>query len=186
MSNKISKYDDFQLFEMLKGKRNEAEAAFAELYARYSQRVYAYCLRVTGHSEDAKDIFQETFLKFFDSAKELENLDNVPGYLLTIARNICINHRRNRKPNFSLEDFRTWTNDSDYERNELLQLLASALELLETEYREAFVLRLYQGLSYPEIAKITGDSQSAIKNRVWRAKEKIKDILTPYLEDLSK
>lgn len=186
MSNKISKYDDTQLYEMLSGKRNEAEAAFAELYARYSQRVYAYCLRVTGHSEDAKDIFQETFIKFFDTAKDHARVDNVPGFLLKIARNICINNKREKKPNFSIEDFHTWTNDSDYERNELLQLLASALELLETEYREAFVLRLYQGLSYPEIAKITGDSVSAIKNRVWRAKEKIKEILTPYLEDLSK
>jgi RNA polymerase sigma-70 factor, ECF subfamily len=186
MSNKISKYDDIQLFEMLKEKRSEAESAFAELYARYSQRVYAYCLRVTGHSEDAKDIFQETFLKFFDSAKEHEKMDNIPGFLLTIARNICINHKRDKKPNFSLEDFHTWTNDSDYERKELLQLLASALELLEKEYREAFVLRAYQGLSYPEIAKITGETASAIKNRVWRAKEKIKEILTPYLEDLSK
>jgi len=186
MSNKISKYDDNQLFDMLSGKRSEAESAFAELYARYSQRIFAYCLRVTGHSEDAKDIFQETFLKFFDSAKDHHKVDNVPAFLLTIGRNICINHKRNRKPNFSIEDFHTWTNDSDYERNEMLQLLASALELLETEYREAFVLRLYQGLSYPEIAKITGETTSAIKNRVWRAKEKIKEILTPYLEDLSK
>lgn len=171
---------------MLSGKRTEAEAAFAELYARYSQRVYAYCLRVTGHSEDAKDIFQETFIKFFDTAKNHEKVENVPGFLLKIARNICINNKREKKPNFSIEDFHTWTNDSDYERKELLQLLASALELLETEYREAFVLRLYQGLSYSEIAKITGESISAIKNRVWRAKEKIKDILTPYLEDMSK
>ncbi len=186
MSNKNSKYNDTQLYEMLSGKRSEAEEAFAELYARHSQRVFAYCLRVTGHTEDAQDIFQETFLKFFDSAKEHDSIDNIPGYLLTIARNICINHKRDRKPNFTFEDFHTWTNESDYERNELLQLLATALELLEREYREAFVLRLYQGLSYPEIAKITGETVSAIKNRVWRAKEKLKEILVPYLEDLSK
>lgn len=185
MDNKISKYDDSQLYAMLGNERNEAEAAFAELYARYSQRIYAYCLRVTGNTDDARDIFQETFLKFFDSAKQHVGIENVPGFILTIARNICINFKRNRRPNFTIEDFQTWTNDSEYEKKELLNLLSSSLELLETEYREAFVLRMYQGLSYKEIANITGDSMSAIKNRVWRAKEKIKEILTPYIEDLS-
>jgi RNA polymerase sigma-70 factor, ECF subfamily len=185
MNNKISKYDDTQLYSMMVGNDTEAEAAFAELYARYSQRIYAYCLRVTGNSEDAEDIFQETFIKFFDSADSNLEIENVPGYILTIARNICINFKRNKRPNLVLEDFHTWTNDTDYERKELLQLLAMALELLDTEYREAFVLRLYQGLSYNEIAKITGDSMSAVKNRVWRAKEKIKEILIPYLEDMS-
>jgi RNA polymerase sigma-70 factor (ECF subfamily) len=77
------------------------------------------------------------------------------------------------------------TNDVDYEQRELLQILATSLELLDTEQKDAFVLRMYQGLSYNEISKITGDSVSAVKNRVWRAKEKIKEILTPYLEDLS-
>ncbi|MFC2130212.1 RNA polymerase sigma factor [Bacteroidota bacterium] len=185
MNNNISKYDDSQLFAKLGGKKDEAEAAFAELYARYSQRIYAYCLRVSGNSDDARDIFQETFIKFFDSIGAHSEIENIPGYLLTIARNICINFKRDQKTNFALEDFHTWTNDDDYEKKELLQLLATALELLEKEYKEAFVLRLYQGLTYKEISKITGDSISAIKNRVWRAKERIKEILTPYLEDLS-
>ena len=124
-----------------------------------------------------------------ERVKKVEGIDvdieNVPGFILTIARNICINFKRNRRPNFTIEDFQTWTNDSEYEKKELLNLLSTSLELLETEYREAFVLRMYQGLSYKEIANITGDSISAIKNRVWRAKEKIKEILTPYIEDLS-
>jgi RNA polymerase sigma-70 factor (ECF subfamily) len=186
MSSKFSKYDDIQLYSLLSRDKDEAESAFAELYARYSQRIYAYCLRVIGDSEDARDIFQDTFIKFFDSARGNElPLDNVPAYLLKIARNVCINFKRSKKTFLSLEDFRTLTNDVDYEQRELLQILATSLELLEPEHKDAFVLRMYQGLSYNEISKITGDSVSAVKNRVWRAKEKIKEILTPYLEDLS-
>ncbi len=185
MSEKFSKYDDYQLYLKLTGEKSEAESAFAELYARYSQRIYAYCLRVLGNNEDAKDVFQETFLKFYDNSKINKQIDNVSGYLLKIARNLCINHKRNSKQNIKIEDFQLWTNDNDYERKELLQLLASSLEILEYDYKEAFILRMYQGLSYEEISKITGDSISAIKNRVWRAKEKIKSILSPYLEDLS-
>lgn len=186
MSSKYSKYDDIQLYNLLCSKDEEAESAFAELYARYSQRIYAYCLRVIGNSDDARDLFQDTFIKFFDSAQAKTSLiDNVPAYLLKIARNMCINYKRNKRTFLSIEDFRTLTNDVDYEQKELLQILATSLELLEPEHKDAFVLRMYQGLPYTEISKITGDSVSAVKNRVWRAKEKIKEILTPYLEDLS-
>jgi len=185
MSEKFSKYDDIQLYSKLAGDKSEAESAFAELYARYSQRIYAYCLRILGNNEDARDVFQDTFLKFYDSSKAHKQIDNVCGYLIKIARNLCINYKRDAKQNKSIEDFQIWTNDNDYERKELLQLLASSLELLDYDYKEAFILRMYQGFSYEEISKITGDSVSAIKNRVWRAKEKIKEILSPYLEDLS-
>ena len=78
-----------------------------------------------------------------------------------------------------------FSNDEKYEQKELLDLIAASLELLDFKHREAFVLRQYQGMTYNEISAITGDSVSAIKNRVWRAKEKIKEILSPYLEDLS-
>lgn len=185
MQNSFSKYDDSEIFNALKGKKNEAESAFAELYARYAQRVYAYCLRVMGTPEDAGDIFQETFLKFYSSVSSHKEMDNIPGYLLTIARNMCLNYKRDQRTTFNIDDYNIKVNNNDYEKQELLQLISMALELLEFDYREAFVLRQYQGLTYTEIAEITGDSIPAIKNRVWRAKERIKEILTPYLEDMS-
>ncbi len=185
MNKKISKYDDLILYSMLCGKKSEAEDAFAELYARYSQRIYSYCLRTMGTPEDAKDIFQEAFLKFFDSAKSNTKVENIPAYLLKITRNICLNFKRDKRIVLNIDDFHVSTNDQGYEQKELLQLLSMALDVLEFDYREAFVLRQYQGLTYKEISAITGESISAIKNRVWRAKEKIKEILTPYLEDMS-
>ncbi len=186
MIKPYGKYEDSELFAALKEKKAIAEAAFAELYSRHSQRIYAYCLRVTGSPEDARDIFQDTFTKFYRSAnhKDIE-VDNVPAYLLTIARNHCINYKRNRKIIFNFDDYNFSTNDTGYEQKELLELVGRALDTLDFEYRETFVLRQYHGLSYKEISKITGDSIAAIKNRVWRAKEKIKQVLEPYLEDLS-
>lgn len=185
MKKDYSRYSDIELYKALSGSKEESEAAFGELYSRHSQRIYAYCLRVTGNSDDARDIFQEAFLRFFNSAKNQAKLENVPGFLLIIARNLCINFKRDRKPVVSIEDFTLASNDTNYEQKEILQLISSALELLDFEYREAFVLRQYHGLSYQEIADITNTSISAAKNRVWRAKEKVKNILSPYLEDVS-
>ncbi len=186
LNKTYSKYSDSELFAFLHDKKEIQECAFAELYSRYSQRIYAYCLRVTGNPDDARDIFQEAFLKFFKSAQNQQYLENVPGYLLTIARNLCLNFKRDKKINVDIEDYTFRTNDKGYEQKELMDLISKALDLLEFDYREAFILRQYQGLSYKEISDITGNSVAAVKNRVWRAKEKIKTILQPYLNDLAK
>ncbi len=183
MKRKFSKYEDLELLKLLRGEKREAEAAFAEIYARYSQRIYAYCARILGEGEDAKDVFQETFLKFFDAAKSNDKLNSVNFYLFKIARNICLNYKRDKKVSYNLDDYQIAARNDDYERIEIMELLKTALDLLEFDYREAFILRQYQGMAYKDIATITGDSVSAVKNRVWRAKEKIKEILSPYLED---
>lgn len=180
-----SKYVDAELVAELVEGKEKAEKAFAEIYTRYSQRVYAYCLRLTGHQEDAQDIFHETFVKFYDYAKKKKIVNNISSLLFTIARNIIINQKRDKKLNLNIDDFNIKSNDKGYDEKELLQLIAHAIELLDFEQREAFILRLYHGLSYPEISRITGESLPTIKNRTWRAKEKVKNILAPYLEDLS-
>ena len=185
MKKSYSKYSDIELYACLQGSKEESEAAFGELYTRYSQRIFAYCLRVTCNNEDARDIFQETFIKFFNSAKQHKKLENVPGFLLTIARNLCLNFKRDRKFTYQIQDFNVASTESNYEQKEMLQLISSALELLDFESREAFILRQYHGFSYKEISDITNEPPSKIKNRVWRAKEKIKNILSPYLEDVS-
>ncbi|MBI5325662.1 MAG: RNA polymerase sigma factor [Ignavibacteriae bacterium] len=185
MEKTFGKYSDLELYKALREKKPMAEAAFSELYSRYAQRVFAYCLRVMGNHDDAKDIFQETFMKFYNNAQSLEVVDNIPGLLLTIARNLCLNFKRDKKTTYNIDDYQVTSVETDYEKKELLELISMALELLEFEYREAFVLRQYQGLSYKEIAKLSGDSISAIKNRVWRAKEQIREILSPYLKEMS-
>ncbi|MFA7326676.1 MAG: RNA polymerase sigma factor [Candidatus Kapaibacterium sp.] len=185
MDKKYSKYSDLELFNSLSGKQPEAELAFAELYSRYSQKIYAYCLRITGNKEDANDIFQETFLNFFNTAKSKPELSSVSGLMITIARNLCINHTRSKRIHIDLEEYNLQTNDTGYEQKELLDLISNALELLEFEFKDAFILRQYHGFSYKEIAEITGAPESTIRNRFWRAKEKIKEILAPYLHEIS-
>ena len=76
--------------------------------------------------------------------------------------------------------------DEPAEKTELLKLITTALELLPDDYRESFVLREYDGLSYQEIAEITNSSMATVKIRLFRAKQKIRDILAPYLADLAK
>jgi RNA polymerase sigma-70 factor (ECF subfamily) len=105
---------------------------------------------------------------------------------MTIARNMCLTHKtRQTKAYVPVEDFHLTVRDVPYEHKELLQLIHASLELLPEDYREAFVLREYNGLSYQEIAEVIGESLEVVKIRIFRAKKKLRDILAPYLADLN-
>lgn len=184
MTRHLSEYTDVELFVLLTSE--QGEAAFGELYARYSSIVYSYCLRVMGDRDKAADIFQDTFMKFYQSASRHETLENVKGYLLTISRNLCLNEKK-RAFSQSLEFNETLYNPGvtrEADRSEMMQLITMAMELLPQDMREAFVLREYQGLSYNEITQVLNIRLETAKVRVFRARQKIKEILQPYLDEL--
>ncbi len=183
----LSRYDDEKLVAMLGEDKKSAEAAFRVLYDRHAPMVNAYCRKAVGNKEQAEDIFQEAFVRFFRNVKTDYKLTNVPGYLLTIARNLCLNYKRDKKPDVSLDDIELRGDViQDYEQRELLELIDLALDLLDFEFKEAFIMREYNELPYKEIAEITGTTLSNAKSRVYRAKKKIKEILNPYLKELTK
>ena len=187
MKQRITAYSDEELFARLHFA-DEAEAAFSELYRRLGQRMYAYCVRVLGDIRLAEDIFQEAMLKFYRAGQAGTEVKNVAGYLMQTVRNLCLNGKRDRKATFSFEDFdlHTPSGAARYEAEELAQLVASALELLEDEYREAVVLREYDGFSYQEIAALTGCTEVNARTRVFRAKQQLRTILQPYFNDIVK
>lgn len=186
MSKSHSTYTDTELYSMLRNGGSEAEAAFTELYNRYSSRIHAYCYRVTDDYAHAEDLFQETFIRFHQSAATERVMTNVPGFLMTIARNLCLNYKRSKKNNVPLEEVDNWLSENPrYEQQELLDLVTRSLELLDEDHREAFVLREYSGMSHNEIAELTGTTIANAKSRVFRAKQRIKSILQPYLKEFT-
>lgn len=182
---KLKKCTDSELMAMLGGKKPEFELAFAEIYSRYSQSLYAYCEKVMDFSEETDDIFQDTFAKFIETYKENKKISNIKGVLIIIARNLCLNYKRNEKEAVEVEDYMLVSeDDKELEHVELLKLLDNAIKLLDDDYREAFVLRNYNGLSYHEISEILEINTVAVRNRIYRAKEKVKELLQPFLAEL--
>jgi RNA polymerase sigma-70 factor (ECF subfamily) len=185
MPENYSRYTDEQLYAAFKMSGKEKDTAFRELFSRYERKVYLYCLRMTTNPDDANDVFQETFTRFYkQTQKETEQVSNILAYLMTSARNVFLNSRRNKVYWSPFDDEKIASHAPTYERTELLNMISSALELLDVPYREAFILRFYEGLSYKEIAEITGDSVSSLKVRVMRAKDQVRSILSPYINDL--
>jgi RNA polymerase sigma-70 factor (ECF subfamily) len=84
----------------------------------------------------------------------------------------------------SIENLDLAAHDTLYEKKEIEQMVIAALDSLPDDYREALVLREYGGLSYSDIAGIVGASVATVSVRIFRAKKKLRQILSPYLSDL--
>lgn len=160
----------------------EREAAFGELYRRHSPRIYLYCAKVLWHKEAAEDVFQETFLRFFHSAGREREMTNVPAYLLRIARNLCLQAKeRQRRQLVTTADIELAHHDGAVESNEFERIIAAELAVLSEEQREAFVLQVYDGLSYTEIAEVMNVPLTTVRNWLVRAKRRISEIVQPYM-----
>jgi RNA polymerase sigma-70 factor (ECF subfamily) len=187
MGRSYDEYSDTELFYMLCDDRQTAERAFSVIFSRHSPRIYAYCRRFIGNKEEAQDIFQETFLRFHQSASKDREMTNLPAFLLRIARNLCVNFKKREKLAISFEDFMVADSASEIEseKTEMMDLIKDALDTLPDDYKEPLILREYNGLSYNEIADVTGQSLANVKIRIHRAKQRIKEILSPYLLELN-
>lgn len=179
---------DIVLYNMLKGGDVEANKAFEILYRRCSPRVYAYCRKVFGDVQVTDDVFQETFIKFYNMGVIGQEIQNVRGYLLRIARNVCLNekNKKSNKDRVTLEEFKFPTLDVPYEQKELTRLISVAMEMLPEDYREVLILREVYGHSYDEISEIVKANMPIVRTRIYRAKNKIREILKPFIEDVNK
>jgi RNA polymerase sigma-70 factor (ECF subfamily) len=111
-------------------------------------------------------------------------MTNVPAFLLRIARNLCLNFKRDRgMRNVEFNELSVGVADKQVESRELAGLITMALELLPDDHREALVLQMYQGMSYEEIAAELQVPVSTVRNWVVRAKKKMREILAPYFAE---
>lgn len=186
MDKHFANMTDEELFvELGSRKKKVAKAAFDELYSRYSSNVFAYCRKILNNEEAARDIFQETFTRVFQVAKKKKAMTNVAGFIIKIARNLCLNEKDKRKrEHVSLEDIKMPTNDRHYGSKQLEELLNTALEDLPEDYREALILKEFMNMSYKEIADTLGTTLPVVRIRIYRAKNKLKELLSPYFSEL--
>jgi RNA polymerase sigma-70 factor (ECF subfamily) len=186
MAREIAHHTDAELYRLMRNGDRTSGNAFDELYRRLAPRVFKYCRRIIGNQELAEDIFQETFVRFYGSAATEREMTNVMAYILRIARNLSLNARNSKYYGLvSLEGIELHERENHYENRELAEIVAAAVECIQIEFREAFVLREYDGLSYADIAEVLDISISTVKIRIYRAKQAIRKIIAPYLADLA-
>jgi RNA polymerase sigma-70 factor (ECF subfamily) len=177
------------VIRVLKGDRQ----AYALLVEEYKTPIYNLAYRMTNNIEDAEDIAQETFLLAFRELSRYDINRRFYTWLYTIGLNLIRNHLKKtgrrqkyfRNYNTSSGDMNSNVEKADLPpaadeeelRDDREKKLAFCLCKLSPQLRELLVLRFYQGLSFEEIAGITGFSPGAVKMRIYRGLEKLQKYL---------
>lgn len=161
------------------------EAAFVELYSRYQKRVYAYCIRMVNSHELAQDLFQEVFIRVSRKRGRFKG-GSFSAWLFAIARNLCLNAIRDIPRRIPIDDIADTlkAQEDDTEYDESLEILRQAIEQLPPAMREPLILRVYDGFSYQEISELTDTKLATVKVRIFRAKQRLYNILAPYFMDM--
>ncbi len=151
-----------------------------DIAEKYYDDIYRFCCYQTGNSEQSYDLAQETFIRFIRYVDRYR-YKNLKGYLLTIARNVCIDYFRGQNPNvvaIEAEEMEQIPSRRLLEEDRTTTLsLYEALRTLNESQREAIILFYYQNLKYREIAKATGANLSTVKSRIKQGTEKLQRVL---------
>jgi len=164
------------------------ESGFEELVRRYQRPIAAYVYRMVGDYDAALDLTQDVFIKVYGSLSRYRSEFKFSTWIYKIAHNAAIDHlRRNAARDHAVtrDDDRTETKlesrrltpEQESERNERRSEIEVVVQLLSPAYRELIVLRHSHDLSYDEIAEITGLPLGTVKNRLFRAREAMRDLL---------
>lgn len=169
-------------------------AAFRVLVKRHSRRLFHLAFRMTNNEHDAEDVVQEAFLRAFRQLNQFESRSNFSTWLYRIGVNCALDlmrskrkHTERRQDLDDAESGDAMTNLPDEkptpERlaigSEIHAKIGRALSSMGEKERAAFVLRHFEGMSIEEVGSILGLGESAAKNSIFRAVQKLRRELQP-------
>lgn len=156
--------------------------AYAILVARYRAQYGRYAVRMLGSREDAEEALQDAFVRAYRSLAKCDDPDRFGPWFFRILANRCRTagtRRSRRERTFVHDDFALLGASEEHpaERAAWREELARALQALDVDQREAFLLKHVEELGYDDMAVITGVGVSALKMRVKRACERLRVLL---------
>ena len=170
--------------------------AYGILVERYQGRIVGHVQRMVGNREQALDVAQEAFLKAWIHLARYDSQWRFSTWLYSIASNAAIDQLRQRRQKMVYLDAPVSMDDGemhrelpgpdrtaadDLEGKELAERLEAAIAELPLEQRQLLLLRHPGGRSYEEIAEITKLPMGTVKNRIWRARQRLKERLGSLL-----
>lgn len=160
------------------------EDGFEELVRRYQRPIAAYVYRMTGDYESALDLTQEVFIKVYNSLARFRPEFKFSTWIYKIAHNSAVDHLRRtgtREQSLVAEfegterelpvESHRLSPEQEYAGKERREEIEQVVRALPASYRELILLRHSHDMSYDEIAEVTGLPLGTVKNRLFRARE---------------
>jgi RNA polymerase sigma factor (sigma-70 family) len=177
--------EELQIMEQIRyGNAN----AFSELVKKYQNVVFSIALKILRNREDAEEIAQETFIKAYRSIHTFQGKSKFSTWLFRITYNTCITEvRKKRFPTSSIDQVQVNEvgeegNFGEFQEEDRAKYLEMALkELAEDDYM-LIILYYYQEQSVADISQVTGLSESNIKVKLHRARNKLYSILNDLMK----
>ena len=162
--------------------RGDAEA-FRGLVERYRDQYARYALHMLGNQEDAEEALQDAFTRAYRALPRCEDPERFGAWLFRILVNRCrtAGTRRGRRARTFVADEAALLGASEEhpeDRAAWREEIDRALHRLRREQREAFLLKYVEEMGYDEMSQLTGVGVSALKMRVMRACERLRDLLS--------
>lgn len=164
-------------FKLIKQMRQGDEAAFDLFIHKYYPDILRYCTYHCRDSEEAKDLTQDTFLRFFSGFASYSHRGKAKNSLYTIAGNLCKNNYRKARgqPLDSIGEEQLSESPEDVLATQIT--VRTCLDGLSEELREVIILYYYQELKQTEIAEVLGIGLPLVKYRLKKAKEQLQKML---------
>ena len=163
---------------------------FEVLYDRYATLVYNKCYGFSRDEDEAKDLTQDVFLKLFVKLASFKGKSKFSTWLYAFTYNHCVNYvtrntaKKIEKQSVDYHDIEN-VSDSEIEDNDFLKMrvdkLKKAMELISPDEKMILLLKYQDYLTIKEIESVLGIGESAVKMRIKRAKDKLKQV---YSENL--
>jgi RNA polymerase sigma-70 factor, ECF subfamily len=188
-----------QVDSLIRAAQRGDQDAFEQLVRAYDQSVLRLAMNLLRSPEDARDVYQEAFLRVYRNLHTFRFDCSFHTWLYRIVTNICLDQLRKRKVRKEesavvetgegaldrMDTFEEDAADSNPERSmwnlQLKQRIETALQDLTPRERMVFELRHYQGLRLRNIGEVLGTTEEAAKNCLFRATQKMRTVLGDFI-----
>jgi RNA polymerase sigma-70 factor (ECF subfamily) len=156
--------------------------SYATLVARYRDRLGRYALHMLGSREDAEEALQDSFVRAYRSLARCDDPEKFGAWLFRILLNRCRTsgaRGSRRRQTFVSDEVALLAASVEHpaDRAAWREEIELALQQLRPDQRQAFLMKYVEDLSYEEMAQITGVGVSALKMRVLRACDRLRELL---------
>jgi RNA polymerase sigma-70 factor (ECF subfamily) len=185
--NKIQRDEINNLVERVQKQDREAFMLLTQLYQR---KVFQLAYSFFHNKEDALDIVQETFLRFYQKAHMFQRGKNFQNWILQLAKNICIDyyrkhHKRDKewRQEENIEQVNPVSTASSHHdpSSDIKEIFSRCLEKLSDKQRMIFVMKHYNHLHYREIAQILDIALGTVKSLHFKAVRNLRSHMSPYM-----